>query len=85
MDQQDVLVSGIVIPYQWDPAGNVTGIAISTAGEDEYLIQEDEKGRQLLRFIHEPVEIQGQIGAAEGRLKSIQVKEYRLPPRIGGP
>ena len=37
---------GVIIPVEWDENGNVVAIAISTHGEEEYVIEEE--GKEVL-------------------------------------
>lgn len=41
-------VRGILIPVDWDEKGNVLAAAISGLDEQEYLIEQDEEGKELL-------------------------------------
>ena len=58
----------------WDEKGNVVGVAISTFNEDEYLVDRNEKGVKLMRFIRLEVEIRG-ILRKEGNRQMVTVKE----------
>jgi hypothetical protein len=72
-----VEISGIVIPVDWDQTGRILAAAIATNDEDEYRIDEREKGRKLLQFINKNVQVSGEVREEEGR-KIINVKQYRL-------
>lgn len=67
-------LKGIIIPVEWDHNGNATTIAISTHGEEEYLICNDNKGKKLFKFIQESVKIRGEIIEATG-IKLIKIRE----------
>jgi len=69
-----ITIRGIVIPVDWDEKGNVVGVAISTFNEDEYLVDRDEKGAELMRFVRQEVEISG-ILRREGNRQIVTVKE----------
>ena len=69
-----ITIKGIVIPMDWDEKGNVVGVAISTFNEDEYLVDRNEKGVKLMRFIRLEVEIRG-ILRKEGNRQMVTVKE----------
>jgi 5S rRNA maturation endonuclease (ribonuclease M5) len=43
-----VALQGIIILVDWDENGNVTAVAVSTYDEEEYLIDNQEKGEELL-------------------------------------
>jgi hypothetical protein len=69
---------GIVIPVDWDEEGNALAVAILGAGEQEYMIEQDEKGKELLAFIRHQVEVDGVVREAIKGRKTVTVKSYRL-------
>jgi len=71
-----VIIRGIVIPADWDERGNVVAIAVSTYDEVEYLIENDEKGKELKAFIREEVEVSGTLREEKNRL-IMKIKGYR--------
>jgi len=72
-----ITIRGIVIPVDWDEKGNVVAAAISTNDEDEYFIDKDHKGEELLHFIQEEVEVSGVARENEDK-KAIAVQAYIL-------
>ena len=71
-----ITIRGIVIPVDWDEKGKVVGLAISTFNEDEYLVERDEKGAKLMRFIRQEVAIRSVLERGEdGQI--ITVKEIQ--------
>ena len=76
VDDRLIRIKGIVIPFQWDSAGNVTALAISTAAEEEYLVHDDDKGRELQNFMQEAMEVSGRVKETGGPLKRISVMDY---------
>ncbi|HID29217.1 MAG TPA: hypothetical protein EYP19_04350 [Desulfobacterales bacterium] len=71
-------VRGIVIPVDWDGEGNMIAAAISGSDEQEYMIEQDEKGEGLLEFIRHEVEVDGVVRKATKGRKTVAVKSYRL-------
>jgi hypothetical protein len=71
-----VTIKGIVIPFAWDRSGKVTAIAISTAGEREYLVHDDAKGKELQEFIQEFLEINGSVMDRESESRTITVRDF---------
>jgi len=69
-----IAIKGIVIPVDWDQNGNPISVAIATHTEDEYLICNDSKGKELFNLIREGVEITGQVKEVAG-IKIIKVKD----------
>ncbi|MBU2522625.1 MAG: hypothetical protein KKD50_10435 [Proteobacteria bacterium] len=72
------MVRGIVIPVDWDKEGNALAVAISSPDEQEYLIEQDEKGKELIGLIRQEVEVSGMVRKANKDRKTITVKSYRL-------
>ena len=72
-----VFLEGIVIPTNWDEKGNIKDAALFTFHEDEYLIDQDEKGGELLAFIRQQVKVSGEVSKQGGK-RIIKVKEYEL-------
>lgn len=75
-------VRGIVIPVDWDKEGNALAVAISSLDEQEYVIELDEKGKELLKFIRYEIEVDCMFRKAIKNRKTIAVKSYKL--KIGG-
>ena len=72
-----IKVTGIVIPVEWDEKGKVVAAALSTHGEDEYFIDHDFKGNELLHHIQEEVEVSGVARKNKGK-NIIIVQKYVL-------
>jgi hypothetical protein len=70
-------VTGIIIPADWDRDGRITGVAISTHDEDEYLVLRREKGTELAQLLQKEVEVTGWTELNQGK-KTMVVKDYRL-------
>ena len=68
---------GLIIPANWDEQGNVIAVALSTFDEEEYLIDKDDKGPELLPFLHAEVEVLGEVARQDGKLL-IKIKGYRV-------
>ena len=70
-------IKGIIIPTDWDEKGKVVAAALSTHTEDEYFIDNDLKGKELLHCIQKEVEVSGVTKENQGK-KTIKVKKYIL-------
>ena len=68
---------GIIVPIDWDEHGNVIAVAISTHGEDEYVIENQEKGKELKTLITQEVEVIGEVRKKDGK-RIIKVTEYKV-------
>jgi hypothetical protein len=75
-------VRGIVIPVDWDEEGNTLVAAISGSNEQEYVIEQDKKGKELLKFIRHEIEVDGVVRKAINGRRTITVRSYRL--KTGG-
>jgi len=74
-----VKIAGIVIPFDWDERGKVVAVAVSTFDEEVYLVDNREKGAEMLDLLREQVEIRGEV-RNEDYKKVITVKKYTLKP-----
>ena len=77
MGDKPLTIKGIVIPVDWDEKGKVVAAAISTHDEDEYLIDPNYKGKELLHFVQEEVEVSG-VAKENKDKKIIAVQKYIL-------
>ncbi len=75
-------IHGVIIPTAWDEQGNVTGIAISSHDENEYLVDPKGKGPELLLHIRKEVEAAGVVREEEGK-KIIRIRKYTVNEAIG--
>jgi hypothetical protein len=71
-------VRGIMIPVDWDEEGNAVAAAISASDEQEYVIEQDEKGKELRELIRQEIEVLGVVRKAIKGRKTVTVKSYRL-------
>ena len=69
------VISGIIIPVEWSEEGDITGIALSTYDEEEYLITNHEKIEELIGFLRQEVEVTGNISAFDKK-KSVFVLNF---------
>lgn len=78
-------VSGLVIPIDWDDDGTVLGAAIFDREERQFVIQQDEIGKQLLSLVHEDVEVEATVTSQKKGHTILRVKNFWLKTRtIGG-
>jgi len=76
-DKKPITIRGIVIPVDWDEKGKVVAVGISARDEQEYLVDKDHKGQELLHCIQEEVEVRG-IPRESKDKKAIAVQAYIL-------
>ena len=70
-------ITGVILPSEWDRHGNVTGVSIAGFDEQEYLVQKQVKGAELIQHVRQGAEVVGWVEVEDGK-KKITVKEYRL-------
>jgi DNA-binding protein HU-beta len=72
-----IKVRGLIVPADWDPNGAVITIGLSAFDEGEYLIDNDENGRELFSFMRQEVEISGEMRKEEEKMV-IKVSQFSL-------
>jgi hypothetical protein len=72
------VISGVVIPAQWDTNGRVITVTIHTHDEKVLLVEHTKIGNNLLDFIQKEVEVTGKIRERLDGKTSIGIKSYRL-------
>ena len=70
-------VRGLVIPEQWNSAGEVVGVTIQTRQEEIFFVAPDEIGKELLGYMHREIEASGKIAERINGATLITVKKYR--------
>ncbi len=76
-----VTVRGILVPVEWDESGGVLTMAVSTDQEDEFMIDDNNKGKELCLHLRAEVEVTGVLRKSEGG-RIIRVEEYTLLKRF---
>jgi len=71
------MLKGIVIPVDWKKDGAVVAVAISTNKEDEFLVEKEGCGEDLLNHIHAEVEVRGILSIGNDG-KRIKITEYKI-------
>ena len=72
------MISGIVIPAQWDADGKVVTVTIHTNDEKVFLVEHTKIGNDLLNLIQKEVEVTGKIRERLDGKTSIGVKSYKI-------
>jgi hypothetical protein len=70
-------ITGIVVPARWDESGNVTGTAIHSFDENEYIIEYDRSGELLSKLIHKSVVVTGRVRERLDGKKLIRVMSVK--------
>ena len=72
-----ITIRGIVIPVDWDENGTVIAAALSTHNEEEYSIDRDYKGAELLRHIQKEVQVSG-VARKSNNKKTITISAFEI-------
>ena len=72
-----VKTKGLVIPTEWDERGNISAVVISTYNEENYTVELNKKGQELLSLIREPVKVTGVL-RMNGKDMIIDVEKYNI-------
>jgi 5S rRNA maturation endonuclease (ribonuclease M5) len=72
-----IIIRGIVIPVDWDERGTVIAAALSTHKEEEYLIDRDCKGREIIDHIQHEVEVRGVVRKSNNTY-AISITSYKV-------
>ena len=71
------MISGIVIPAQWDADGKVITETINANDEKVFIVEHTKIGNDLLNLIHKEVEVTGKIRERFDGKTSIGIKSYK--------
>jgi len=78
---KEITIQGKVFPAKWDENRKVLRVVIDTTDQDEYHVYNNEKGKELLVLLRQPVEVTGTISENEDGDLIIDVREYSI---LGG-
>ncbi|MBW2468750.1 MAG: hypothetical protein JRE88_09790 [Deltaproteobacteria bacterium] len=71
-------VTGIIMPHNWDNMGRVTQIAIYTNKEEVFLVEPNQKEKELLTCINKRVAVKGQILSGNAGNRIVVVNNYSV-------
>jgi hypothetical protein len=74
---KDTVLVGIVVPAIWNENGQVTGTAINTFDEKEYIVEKDRSGRVLIKLLQKRVEVIGKIRERLDGKKTIRIQTVK--------
>jgi len=75
-NKEEISIRGILVPAEWDKKGNAIRVALMTANEQEYLVEEIMDPEKLLGLIRQEVEVRGVAREEAGR-KIILVQSHK--------
>ena len=71
-------IKGLIIPADWDERGSIVAATISTDFEEEYLIDQNVRGEELIAFLRQKVKVTGFVSEDELGKKVIAVEQYEV-------
>ena len=89
---EEVTITGVVNPVEWDDEDNATAVAITVSSEiepeeeeeepetieEDYYVADNEKGKELLEHIGKTVEATGTVVEDEEGTKTITVIGFKV-------
>lgn len=72
------VISGIVIPVQWDANGNVITVTIHANDEKVFWVEHTKIGNELLNLGQAEIEVTGKIRERIDGKTSIGIKSYKI-------
>ena len=73
---QKIVVTGIIMPNNWDENGKVIEIALYTSNEEVYALADNNLTQELIHLLQKKVEIKGEIRIQPDGNRSISVQNY---------
>ncbi|MDY7031048.1 MAG: hypothetical protein SVY10_03960 [Thermodesulfobacteriota bacterium] len=73
-----IKINGIVLPKEWNEKGDIESIGIFTFDEEEYLVEKNKIGKQLMSYIRQEVHVSGTLQIKKDNTKKIIVKEFSV-------
>lgn len=70
-----VTITGLVIPAQWGPKGEVVAVAIADFAERTHLVLPDSRSLELMGMLHRQVTVVGRAAMSDGGEKMIKVEK----------
>lgn len=76
---------GILVPADWNESGEPIRIALSTYGEEIYIVDPDnEAGRALQELVHQKVRVAGRVYRLEDGRPALRVTRFELQQPAAG-
>ena len=73
---QDTVITGIIMPNNWDENGKVIEIALYTDNEEIYALEDNCLTGELFRLLRKKIEIKGNIRKDPDGKRSISAHNY---------
>ena len=79
---QKTIITGIIMPYNWDESGRIIEIALYTNTEEVYPVDLNSLTQELMNLMHRSIEIKGKMRKHPDGNKSIAVQNYMVLEEI---
>ena len=76
--ENSIIIRGLLVPVDWDEEGNITEIAVSTYFEEEYLIEKNARGEEMLPFLRQKVKVIGLVRMNDSGRRVVRVEEFEV-------
>ena len=74
---------GVVTPAKWDENDNIIGVSIQTLDEEEYIVEFNKIGRELITCLHKRVEASGSVRERMDGKRILKIKSYKMIDNYG--
>jgi hypothetical protein len=77
-DPQRIMIKGLVIPVDWDQAGEVRTVGVLTDDEDEYEVAQGGASDQLMLHLRSEILADAVLLDPAGSVKRVQVHSFAI-------
>ena len=79
-ENSDVIatIRGILVPADWDERGNIIATSVMTYFEEDYLIEQNPRGEELLPYIRQKIKVRGVVRCQENGKKVVTVEDFEI-------
>jgi hypothetical protein len=78
LNKSQVTISGIITATGWDDHEQVQDVSISATDEQEYWVESDKLGKELLQRVQSQVKVTGWVTQSEDGKKRIRVTRFQI-------
>ena len=71
-------IRGILVPADWDERGNIIATSVMTYFEEDYLIEQNPRGEELLPYIRQKIKVRGVVRCQENGKKVVTVEDFEI-------
>lgn len=75
-NRKEHTITGVIVPEDWDAQDRVIRVAIKTPYYEEYVVEHNKQGKELLALIDEKVKVTGTVRKRVDGDIIISVKSY---------